>query len=206
MVSTAEYRYRNADVSHHSGYVLEPLLAMLPTGRRLRILDLGCGNGNMTNELALSGHDVTGADASASAIAVAEKSFPLCRFFRADVEQGIAGIVEGDFDVVVSIETIEHLPNPRALPAAARSVLRPGGQLIVTTPYHGYLKNLALSLTGKMDNHFTALWDGGHIKFFSVATLSKLLESEGFTDPRFKFAGRLPWLWKSMICSSRVQS
>jgi hypothetical protein len=50
-----------------------------------------------------------------------------------------------------------------------------------------------------MDNHFTALWDGGHIKFFSVKTLTKLLAAEEFNNYQFEFAGRFPYLWKSML-------
>jgi len=61
-----------------------------------------------------------------------------------------------------------------------------------------------LALTGKMDKHFTAIWDGGHIKFFSVKTLTNLLESEKYTDINFKFAGRYPYLWKGMLCSSKL--
>jgi hypothetical protein len=38
--------------------------------------------------------------------------------------------------------------------------------LIITTPYHGYLKNIALSVSVKFDHHVNPLWDGGHIKFF----------------------------------------
>jgi len=79
--------------------------------------------------------------------------------------------------------------------------LKPKGCLIITTPYHGYIKNLVLALSGKMDNHFHVLWDGGHIKFFSVKTLTALLKTEGFTDLHFNFAGRFPYLWKSMLCS-----
>ena len=55
-----------------------------------------------------------------------------------------------------------------------------------------------------MDGHFTTLWDGGHVKFFSVKTLSSLLESEDFTNLQFNFAGRLPYLWKSMLCSCKL--
>lgn len=73
-----------------------------------------------------------------------------------------------------------------------------------TTPYHRYLKNLALALSGNLDSHFTTLWDGGHIKFFSVDTLSQLVLSEGFTDPQFQFAGRIPYLWKSMVCAATL--
>jgi hypothetical protein len=49
------------------------------------------------------------------------------------------------------------------------ALLSPGGVAFISTPNHGYLKTLALAVTGKMDAHFTASWDGGHIKFFSIA-------------------------------------
>jgi predicted HicB family RNase H-like nuclease len=50
---------------------------------------------------------------------------------------------------------------------------------VISTPYHGYWKNLMLALTGKMDAHFTALWDHGHIKFWSMRTLGELLREGG---------------------------
>ena len=43
------------------------------------------------------------------------------------------------------------------------------------SPNHGYLKNLSLAILGKMDQPFTALWDHGHIKFWSMPTLTTLL-------------------------------
>jgi 2-polyprenyl-6-hydroxyphenyl methylase/3-demethylubiquinone-9 3-methyltransferase len=82
-------------------------------------------------------------------------------------------------------------------------VLKPGGLLIISTPYHGYLKNLALSIFGKWDDHHTALWDGGHIKFWSRSTLTQLLEAGGFDVIDFRGVGRLPWLWKSMVLIAR---
>lgn len=74
-----------------------------------------------------------------------------------------------------------------------------GGTAIVSTPYHGYWKNLALAVTGRMDAHFTALWDHGHIKFWSIATLGELLREAGFVDIRFERVGRVPPLAKAMI-------
>jgi len=75
--------------------------------------------------------------------------------------------------------------------------------LLIGTPYHGYLKNLAIAITGRMDSHFSALHDGGHIKFFSVRTLSQLMAAHSFADLSFEFYGRAPWLWKNMICHAR---
>ncbi len=70
---------------------------------------------------------------------------------------------------------------------------------ILSTPYHGYWKNLALALTGKMDAHFTALWDGGHIKFFSLPTLETVLREAGAQKISFRRVGRIAPLAKSMI-------
>ena len=78
-----------------------------------------------------------------------------------------------------------------------------GGTAILSTPYHGYWKNLALALSGQMDRHFTALWDHGHIKFWSMRTLTILLEAAGFHDIRFERVGRIPPLAKAMIAVAR---
>jgi 2-polyprenyl-6-hydroxyphenyl methylase/3-demethylubiquinone-9 3-methyltransferase len=60
-----------------------------------------------------------------------------------------------------------------------------------------------LAASGKLDAHFTALWDGGHIKFWSRGTLSALLQDAGFEVVAFRGAGRWPWLWKSMLIAAR---
>jgi hypothetical protein len=50
-----------------------------------------------------------------------------------------------------------------------------------------------------MDSHFTALWPGGHIKFFSIQTLGQLLKDAGAKKIQFLRVGRVPALAKSMI-------
>jgi 2-polyprenyl-6-hydroxyphenyl methylase/3-demethylubiquinone-9 3-methyltransferase len=83
------------------------------------------------------------------------------------------------------------------------ALLESDGTAIVSTPYHGYLKNVALAVSGKMDRHFIALWDHGHIKLWSRETLTTLLQEVGFEQPRFLRVGRLPPLAKSMIAIAR---
>ena len=97
----------------------------------------------------------------------------------------------GSFDVAIATEVIEHLVRPRNLLGFAKQLLRPGGHLIISTPYHGYLKNLFIALSNKWDSHLAPLWDGGHIKLWSRKTLSQLLREAGFRVVRFIGAGRV---------------
>jgi 2-polyprenyl-6-hydroxyphenyl methylase/3-demethylubiquinone-9 3-methyltransferase len=94
---------------------------------------------------------------------------------------------------------VEHLYAPRALPQRVWEALKPGGIAIITTPYHGYWKNLAICLLNKWDSHHTVFWDHGHIKFWSKTTLRKLFEDEGFEFLKFQGLGRLPYLWMTML-------
>ena len=71
--------------------------------------------------------------------------------------------------------------------------------------YHGYLKNIALALSGKMDSHFTALWDGGHIKFFSIKTLNELFSEQDVSKIKVLRVGRIPVFAKSMVAVVRIR-
>ncbi len=136
---------------------------------------------------------------------MAELAHPGVEFSVADVTGPFndLGCPAGAFDVVITTEVIEHVYSPRKLAANAFQALCAGGELILTTPYHGYLKNLALALTGRLDAHFTVLWDGGHIKFWSRRTLTILLKEAGFTDIAFYGTGRCPFFWKSMVVTAK---
>lgn len=211
-----EYSYDSSEIGHHHHYLAQPVLSLIhntigqthrsnPSATsKIKILDLGCGNGSFSHFLATQGFEVVGIEESASGVAQAQQAYPNCQFRRGSIYDLDLADLKQVFDLVISAEVIEHLFYPRELVRVARQCLRPAGTLILTTPYHGYLKNLALALLGNLDSHFTTLWDGGHIKFFSVSTLSQLVVSEGFTNPQFQFAGRLPYLWKSMACAATL--
>lgn len=201
------YHWRSAEQSHTNSYLLPALRKLLPSPDLVcssRVLDLGCGNGWLSAWLAGQGAEVIGVDPSESGVAMARQAHPQLRFEQLTPDPSIlVDLGTPPFDLVLSTEVVEHVLQPRKWAAAAWSALKPGGLLICSTPYHGYLKNLVLAATGKMYAHFTVLWDGGHIKFWSRTTLSTLLFEQGFTDLRFLGAGRVPWLWKPMLISVR---
>ncbi|MBR8829290.1 MAG: class I SAM-dependent methyltransferase [Gomphosphaeria aponina SAG 52.96 = DSM 107014] len=200
-----EYLYRDQNFTHAHNYLIPQLTKIISGKQKLTILDIGCGNGSLSNYLAKKGHQVVGIEESASGIEIASANFSNCTFIQGSIYDFPYARVGKDFDLVISVEVIEHLLYPRELLRVAKNCLKPEGQILITTPDHGYWKNLALALAGAMDKHFTVLWDGGHIKFFSVNTLSQLLKEEQFTDINFEFAGRFPLLWKSMLCTASLQ-
>lgn len=169
----------------------------------LRIFDAGCGNGFLAGHLLTCGFETAGCDESATGINIAKQQYPLVRFKVMSVYDDMAGVFGRDWDIVVSSEVIEHLFSPRLFVRRASDLLKPGGLIVLTTPFHGYVKNIVLAATGSLDRHFTALWDGGHIKFWSFKTLKLLLKEQGFEQPTFYGAGRVPYLWKSMVVSAK---
>jgi 2-polyprenyl-6-hydroxyphenyl methylase/3-demethylubiquinone-9 3-methyltransferase len=168
------------------------------------VLDLGCGNGSLTAALHREGFTMAGMDASASGIAVASRSYPGISFGHSDLAMPLPAELRHKSDAVIAVEVIEHLLLPRQLFQRAKEALRPGGVFIVTTPYHGFLKNLAIALTNKFDDHWHPLRDYGHVKFFSRATLEQLFGEQGFATGRFARVGRVPTLAKSMILQGTV--
>lgn len=199
------YGWQTGDATPSAGYITPAVVAILRRYGVRRVLDLGCGNGALCAVLAKAGFDVQGAERDADGVALAAAANPGIRFHRQDIAEPPAVALRegGPFEAVVSTEVIEHLYSPHLLPQFAARLLEPGGLLVITTPYHGYLKNLALALAGKWDGHHTALWHGGHIKFWSRRTLTRLLEDAGYRVVAFQGVGRLPWLWKSMVLVAR---
>ena len=156
--SNYTYYYTNNRPRYHHAYLISPLLEMLATLQeasptKLRVLDLGCGNGSLSHVIAEQGYEVVGVDSSAPGIAISRQSFPECQFIQADIYELPDTDMLHLFDVVLAIEVIEHLLYPKELAISAKKCLNPGGRLIISTPYHGYLKNLALAVSGKLDKH-----------------------------------------------------
>jgi 2-polyprenyl-3-methyl-5-hydroxy-6-metoxy-1,4-benzoquinol methylase len=200
------YDYSDGSLNASHAYLMPAVLRILQTlnssDAEKRIFELGCGNGSVSNELTKRGFEMTGVDPSPDGIRYAKEHYPHLKISPGSAYDDLAERY-GKFPIVLSLEVVEHLYFPRKFAAVVNDLLLPGGTAVISTPYHGYWKNLALSLTGKMDDHFTALWDYGHIKFWSMKTLRTLLMEMGFDDISFVRVGRVPLLAKSMIAIAR---
>ena len=205
MTEYRDYGYTNNLPDHTFFYLNETLTSMLSARKDRVILDLGCGNGFLVRHLIKEGYNAYGTDASDNGIAIAKKEYPN-RFFVQNLSSGELPIElqKLNIDTIISTEVIEHLYDPEGFVDFCKRTLPQNGDLIISTPYHGYWKNLLLALLGKWDSHHDPTWQGGHIKFWSKKTLSKLLTDKGFTVTEFKGCGRIPYLWKSMIIKAKL--
>jgi 2-polyprenyl-3-methyl-5-hydroxy-6-metoxy-1,4-benzoquinol methylase len=206
MSDYTDYGFHTGGATHNMGYQLPQLLTLIDKQKNTCILDLGCGNGYLVNYLVAQGYNAYGTDASEAGIAIARQTNPE-RFFVQDLSSDSLPpeLQQYKFDTVITTEVIELLYNPESFLEFCRAQLHTGAELIITTPYHGYLKNLLLSIFNKWDSHIDPLWLGGHIKLWSRKTLSKALTNAGFTVKEFKGSGRIPYMWKSMIIKAKVE-
>jgi 2-polyprenyl-6-hydroxyphenyl methylase/3-demethylubiquinone-9 3-methyltransferase len=111
-------------------------------------LDVGCGAGLLTEPLARLGAKVTGIDASPQVIAVAREHATAMRL-EIDYRLGDVQALEGEFDLVTSMEVIEHVADPSAFVKALAKRLAPGGLLVMSTPNATSLSRLMMITIGE---------------------------------------------------------
>jgi 2-polyprenyl-3-methyl-5-hydroxy-6-metoxy-1,4-benzoquinol methylase len=111
----------------------------------LRILEVACGRGGFVREMARAGARVTGCDFSAAALHAASTKLRAGEGRPVALIQGDAQnlpFADNSFDLVVSCETIEHLPDVKAAIRGMHRVTRPGGKLLLTTPNYANFMGL----------------------------------------------------------------
>ena len=109
-----------------------------------RVLDMGCGAGLLAEPLARLGAAVTGVDAAAENVAVA-RAHAATRALAIDYRAGGVEAVAGEtFDLVCSMEVVEHVADPRAFVTTLGAAIAPGGLLVMSTPNRTWLSRVAL--------------------------------------------------------------
>ena len=127
-------------------------------------LDIGCGDGRLTAELPAT--SVTAADVSTEALRRARRRVPGARLVELEPDAPLP-FADGDFELVLCSETIEHVRDAQLMLSELRRVLRPGGELALTTPATRPLVRPAHPLSP-------------HLRRFTRRSLAALLDVMGF--------------------------
>ena len=149
--------------------------SLSPAGRAL---DLGCGDGRLTGFV--QARELVAADVSPVALARARARLTGAKLVELEPDRPLP-FPDAHFDLVLCVETLEHVRDVQLLLSEARRVLRPGGVLAVTTPAHGRLTGLDALVRG-----FERRFDprSPHVRFFTGRSLSGVLAEMGFTPRR----------------------
>lgn len=166
----------------------------------LRLLDIGCGGGLLSEPMARLGATVVGADAAAGNIPVAQvhaEQSGLTIDYRNVTAEALAEAGE-QFDVVLNMEVVEHVADPQAYLTACQQLLKPGGLMICST-INRNPKSFAMAIVGA---EYIMRWlpKGTHEwhKFITPDELVSLIQTAGLeaVDRKGFVFNPVSWQWK----------
>lgn len=190
-----------------------------------RVLDIGCGNGNISLALGSIGYQVTGVDIDKTSIekASSRNTFPNVKF---EVIDANSFEIMDAYDAVVCSEVLEHLYKPYELSESIYRILKPGGVFVATVP-NGYGPREVLItrpmqwLSKKnMDKPIVAFKkllgynaktlqssneDLTHVQFFSAGGFNRLLTGVGFKQIDYQSADFLERIFPFSLLSRRIK-
>jgi 2-polyprenyl-6-hydroxyphenyl methylase/3-demethylubiquinone-9 3-methyltransferase len=160
-----------------------------------RVLDLGCGAGRFVAALAGAGADPVGVEIAEGALERARRNAPGAELALL-APDGSLPLPHRSVDLVWCSEVLEHVADAAHLLVEVRRVLRPGGRVLVTVPFHGRLHGALVALT-RFDSHFDPL--GQHLRFFTRGSLAVTLAHAGFDAIDVRPDGGAPLLRRSLV-------
>ena len=196
------------------GFVWEKAKAvaeMLAAEPGERILDLGCGTGALTADIAATGADVLGVDRSAEMIEEARRKFPDLRFELCDARNLP---FTGEFDAVFSNAVLHWVPEANRVIAGVARALRPSGRFVAEFGGKGNVHHVMQALDAALAQLGISA-DGANVWYYpSIAEYSTLLEQHGLEAREVALVDRPTKLddgergfanWITMFCASYLE-
>jgi ubiquinone biosynthesis O-methyltransferase len=152
---------------------IEQILHLLK-GKKIKILDFGCGAGTLSLYLASKGYDVTGVDISPKAIELAKQSAKYMNISNVNFTE-LSNFKKNKekYDLIISIEVIEHVPNDLKLLHNLYLMIKKRGYLYLTTPS----LNAPLYKLGLLNNFDKEV---GHLRRYNTKSLIIKITTIGF--------------------------
>jgi SAM-dependent methyltransferase len=162
-----------------------------------RVLDLGCGDGWVSGEIAALGARPLGIEVASAAVDRARRGHPGIEFRLAEID-GPLPLEDNAVDAVWASEVIEHVADTARWLSEVRRVLRPRGTFLLTTPNHSRLR----LLVGGIERYSEPL--GDHLHLYVASSLRGLLGDFGFAEIEIEAVGG-PLLARRMLTARAVR-
>lgn len=171
------YESKESDASSH-----RRIVRWLADRPQSRVLDLGCGDGYVAEQLRAAGHHVVGVDLAPSEGVEAR----LDGFIAADLDQGVPPevVAAGPYDVVVAADVIEHVRRPEQVLDDLHAVLAPGGVVVASIPNFAHWYPRLRVLAGRFDYDRRGILDATHLRFFTHRSFERLARERGWRVAR----------------------
>ncbi|MGH9278681.1 MAG: class I SAM-dependent methyltransferase [Acidimicrobiales bacterium] len=169
--------------------VVAAVTASLPTGGRL--LDIGCGTGNLLRQFRATASFLAGIDVAEGACAVARGVAD--QVVNAPIDSDDFPFPDHSFDVVVCADVLEHLADPAVGLAKAIRWCRPDGTIVISVPNIAYWRARLRLLRGVWQYEETGVFDNGHLRFFTYSSLRDFLSWHGVDVVDYRPALREFW-------------
>lgn len=174
--------------------------AILGIDKDTRILDIGCGRGQIFVPLTKRGNHVIGLEPNVAYLeelvaSLKQHGIAVCGSRLISGSAKAMSFPSAYFDAVICREVLEHIPEPEVVLVEIARVLKPGGRLALSVP---------TSLTEKWLNFINPYWlsDCGHVNIFSKATLDELLANVGlrlYSVRGEMFFYTFFWTWHGLV-------
>ncbi len=167
----SDYGYDDDNIPEPTRTSLNDLVDTFGQYRRNnKILDVGCGEGWMLEIAKMKGWEVYGTELSS-------RSIEICKTKGIKIYAGVLNPEKmdvGEFDIVVSSQTFEHINNPNEEISNINKLLRKGGLFYITTPnFNSYLRFI-------LKEKYDIIVYPEHLTYYTKRTLNKLLKQNGF--------------------------
>jgi 2-polyprenyl-3-methyl-5-hydroxy-6-metoxy-1,4-benzoquinol methylase len=152
----------------------------IAVGRGQDVLDVGCGEGFLAEQIQEKGNHVTGIDV----LPQAKQQEFFDQYVSSDLEKGIDAETPAlrgrEFDKVLLLDVLEHLRHPEQILQDCRPFLKPNGHLIVSVPNIANISVRLMLLLGKFNYTERGILDKTHVRFFTRKTARRFLEANGY--------------------------
>jgi methionine biosynthesis protein MetW len=144
-----------------------------------KVLDVGCGAGNLGLGLKEKRCQAWGMDISEESVRKSRRK--ISNVFRVDLEEADKWPFTQKFDYVVLADILEHLRNPEKVLKLAKKHLKSNGRIVVSIPNVAFVSIRLQLLMGKFEYTDWGICDSTHVHFYTLESISKLLKDAGFS-------------------------